>query len=150
MTHLIQDNGNVIDNPDLISQHARDYYYDLFTPKLLVKEHVLLSGMKHISEKQSIMCDKAVTFKELTIVMETLVIDQSPVSDGFPVNFYRIFFGHWGMIFSMCYFLYPRVNFPYHVDVQFCHCYLKVAIMVTLKTGDQFTYYVQIINFLQN
>ena len=24
MTHLIQDNGNVIYNPDLISQHVRD------------------------------------------------------------------------------------------------------------------------------
>ena len=32
MTHLIQVNGNVIDNPDIISQHVRDYYYDLFTP----------------------------------------------------------------------------------------------------------------------
>ena len=50
-------NGNVIDNPDLISQHVRHYYYDLFTPKLLVKEiqHVLLSGMKHISEEQSVV-----------------------------------------------------------------------------------------------
>ena len=37
MTPLIRDNGNVIDNPDIISQHVRDSYYDLFTPKLIVK-----------------------------------------------------------------------------------------------------------------
>ena len=39
MTHLILDNGNVIDNPEVISQHVRDYYSDLFTPKLVVKEN---------------------------------------------------------------------------------------------------------------
>ena len=57
MTHLIQD-GNVIDNPGIISLHVRDYYYDLFAHKLLVKEnqHVLLSGMKQISEEQRKMC----------------------------------------------------------------------------------------------
>ena len=30
MTHLIQDNGNVIDNPQLISQHVGDYYNDYY------------------------------------------------------------------------------------------------------------------------
>ena len=72
MTHLIQDNGNVIDNSDITSQHVRDYYYDLFTPKLIVKEnqHVLLSGMEHISEEQGIMCGKDITFKEFTIAVE--------------------------------------------------------------------------------
>ena len=38
MTHLILDNGNVIDKPEVISKHIRDYYSDLFTPKLVVKE----------------------------------------------------------------------------------------------------------------
>ena len=91
-TYNLQDNGNVIDNP-IISQHVRDYYYDLFTPKLLVKEnqHVLLSCMKHISEEQRIMCGKAITCKELTIAMDTLAIDKSPGIDGFPVHFISTF-----------------------------------------------------------
>ena len=115
ITHLIQVNGNVIDNPDLISQHVRDYYYDLFTPKLLVKEnqHVLLSGMKHISEEQRIMCGKAITFKELTIAMETLAIDKSPGIDGFPVNFYRHFWDTLGHdFFNVVLFSLQKGEFP--------------------------------------
>ena len=38
MPHLILDNGNVIDNPEVISQYVRDYYSHLLTPKLVVKE----------------------------------------------------------------------------------------------------------------
>ena len=68
------------------------------------------------------MCGKAITFKELTIAMETLAIDKSPGIDGFPVNFYRHFWDTLGHDFLMlCYFPYRRVNFQYHVDVQFCH-----------------------------
>ena len=37
-----------------------------------------------------------------------------------------------------------------HVDAKFCHYYQKVAIMVTLKTGDKFPYYVHIIISWQN
>ena len=93
MTHLILDNGNVIDNPEVISQHVRDYYSDLFTPKLVVKEkqQVLLSCMKQLSDEQRIMCGEPITFKELTIAMNTLVINKSPGIDGFPVNFINIF-----------------------------------------------------------
>ena len=96
MTHLILDNGNVIDNPEVISQHVRDYYSDLFTRKLVVKEkqQVLLSCMKQLSDEQRIMCGEPITFKELTIAMNTLVINKSPGIDGFPVNFYKHFLGH--------------------------------------------------------
>ena len=113
MTHLIQD-GNVIDNPHLISQHVRDYYYDLFTPKLLVKEnqHVLLSGMKQISEEQRIMCGNAITFKEFTIAMETLAIDKSPGIDGIPVIFYNFWdtLGH--DFFNVVLFSLQKGEFP--------------------------------------
>ena len=65
MAHLILDNGNVIDNAEVISQHVRDYYSDLFTPKLVVKEkqQVLLSCIKQLSDEQRIMCGEAITFK---------------------------------------------------------------------------------------
>ena len=38
---------------------------------------VLLSGMKQISEVQRIKCCKDITFKELTIAMDTLAINKS-------------------------------------------------------------------------
>ena len=115
MTHLIQDNGNVIYNPVLISQHVRDYYYDLFTLKLLVKEnqHVLLSGMKHISEEQRIMCGKAITFKKFPIAMETLAIDKSPGIDGIPINFYMHFWDTlWRDFFNVVLFSLQKGGFP--------------------------------------
>ena len=58
--------------------------------------------MKHISEEQRIMCDKAIMFKELPIAMDTLAIGNIPGIDGFPVNFYNHFWDTLGHFFLQC------------------------------------------------
>ena len=78
------------------------------------------------------MCGEAITFKELTIAMNTLVINKSPGIDEFPVNFSKHFWDTLGHDFlDVVLFSYRKVNFPYRVDVQICLCYQKVAIIDT-------------------
>ena len=93
LTHMILDNGKVIDNEVDISEYIREYYSDLFTPGTIEKgeQHILLSGLEQLSEDHKSMCGEGFTFNELTIAMHSLSINKSPGLDGLPVNFFSHF-----------------------------------------------------------
>ena len=99
MTHLILDNGHVVDNPVEISKYVREFYSDLFSPGLVTRasQQLLMSGLKQISEEERQTCGKSLTFNELTIAVKSSSINKSPGLDGLPVNFFLHFWDLIGM-----------------------------------------------------
>ena len=93
MTHVILENGHVVDDVVGISRCVREYYSELFSPASVMKEEQskIVYGLKQLSEEDKKMCDVGLNFNEITVAMTSLSINKSPGMDGLPVNFYSKF-----------------------------------------------------------
>ena len=96
ITSLKGANGEIITRQNQIITELVNYYTDILKKRTdaVVTEHFLEDvHVKQISNDQRIFLDTPLTLLELERALKKMAKKKSPGSDGFPVEFYRHFWG---------------------------------------------------------
>ena len=90
--------GNIIQNQPKILQETENFYQNLYKSRISqVEQHnnlnTFLNGrwINELNENQKQSCEGNITLDEIKIAIKEMKHDKSPGIDGFPVEFYKVF-----------------------------------------------------------
>lgn len=86
-------NGDIIDNPKDISKFCEHFYQNIYKSNFSLKhmEEFIkdINHVKSIGEPNQIICDSAITEKEISDAILKLKLNKSPGTDGLTSEFYK-------------------------------------------------------------
>jgi hypothetical protein len=101
ITKLIDDQENIISEPDKILEYEENFYKNLYSNKVFnpvdqqkvveAKEIFYDETIPKITENEKENCDSIITIKEMGEALRGLQNGKSPGSDGFTADFYKFF-----------------------------------------------------------
>jgi exonuclease III len=131
MTQIIKDDGSVLSKTKDISKEAGAFYESLYKKRQVINCEIgeIVRQVPHITEGESRNMEGLLTFEEAGRTLAKMPNFKSPGSDGFTVEFFKIFWGKLG------HFVVRALNTSFHKgelsNVQ------KEGIITCLPKGDK-------------
>ena len=94
ISRLQKENGTIIIEKDNILNYQHDYYKALYTCPtnfMDVDDSTKPTNYNNLNIDEKETCDKDITLLELENAVKVMKNDKSPGNDGFPIEFYKIF-----------------------------------------------------------
>ena len=96
MLTLVKENGDTVDNINLILNEQRKFYQNLFTSNPYIKFNVKHDNLPTISEEERESMDSEITLQELTVALKSAKRNTSPGCDGLTTEFFIVFWERLG------------------------------------------------------
>ena len=104
ISRLQKENGTIIIEKDNILNYQHDYYKALYTCPtnfMDVDDSTKPTNYNNLNIDEKETCDKDITLLELENAVKVMKNDKSPGNDGFPIEFYKIFWNDIKLHFIM-------------------------------------------------
>lgn len=106
ISKLQKENGEIITGSDAILEEEVKFYSDLYTSSInygeneniLEKIGISQDDIPKLSSEQSTLCEGMITINECINAVKSMPNGKSPGSDGYPIEFYKVFWNQIGPI----------------------------------------------------
>jgi hypothetical protein len=98
MTQITRDDGTVLNKTEEISKEAGSFYSSLYEKRRVINCEIneLINDIPHLVEDQTQGMEGTLTFEEAGRTLKNMQNSKSPGSDGFTVEFFKMFWGKLG------------------------------------------------------